>query len=420
MQIFKFLFLFLFITAQSAQPSENGAWTLYTNANSAISSIAMDGAGALWFGTQDGVSCFDGAVWKSWTSRDGLADSNVYTVAIDSKGVKWFGTKTGVSRFDGASWKTYTTADGLADNQVYAIVEDLSGALWFGTGLGLSCFDGKSWKTYTTRDGLARNSVQAIAVDDDGSLWVGSNMGGVSNYDGMSWYIYSEMKAYPIYSISVNRNGTKWFCGSYGAASFNGLSWKFFTSKNSPLYNAFSTTSDREGVQWFGSSTGSTGKVIEAGPISFDGVSWKILPMPRPETNQITITALVWDTGGDLWVGTYAGLYRYSPHGEHPLAVKISLDIPSAFAIFGNYPNPFNPATTISFTLPETGQAGLAIYNVSGQKVRELASGTLAAGRHSVVWDGRDGNGSAVSSGVYISRLMMKDKATASRMLLVK
>jgi hypothetical protein len=94
--------------------------------------------------------------------------------------------------------------------------------------------------------------------------------------------------------------------------------------------------------------------------------------------------------------------------------------LPVGFAISGNYPNPFNPSTTIDFSLPASGQASLAVFSVTGQKIRELVSGSLPAGRHSVVWDGRDQNGSAVSSGVYISRLMMNDKTTTNRMLLVK
>lgn len=102
------------------------------------------------------------------------------------------------------------------------------------------------------------------------------------------------------------------------------------------------------------------------------------------------------------------------------LPTSVAETAPVNFAITGNYPNPFNPSTTISFTLPETGRASLAIYNASGQNIRELVSGTLPAGKHSVVWDGRNQNGSAVSSGVYISRLMMRDKVTANRMLLMK
>lgn len=95
-------------------------------------------------------------------------------------------------------------------------------------------------------------------------------------------------------------------------------------------------------------------------------------------------------------------------------------DTPSAFALTGNYPNPFNPTTTISFTLPSSGAATLAVYSVTGQKVRELVSGPLTAGAHSVVWDGRDNSGKAVSSGVYISRLSMGNKTTAGRLLLAK
>jgi ligand-binding sensor domain-containing protein len=425
MKIFQFLPALL-LTATAALPSDNNAWKTYTAkdglADQTIQAAAVDKNDVKWFGTLGGVSCFDGVAWKSYTKKDGLAGNIVYSIIVDRNNAKWFGTVSGVSRFDGISWKTFTAADGLADDKVYSVAEDRSGALWFGTGQGLSRFDGKSWKTYTVSDGLARNSVQAIGVDHDGGIWVGSNMGGVSYYDGDSWYMYNEMKAYPIYSISINRNGTKWFCGSYGAASFDGLSWKFFTSNNSPLSNVFSTISDSEGIQWFGigSHTLIPGKVKESGPFSFDGVSWKILPLPQPETNQTAITALAWDTGGDLWIGTSAGLYRYSPGGEHALAVNISSEAPITFAILGNYPNPFNPSTRIEYSLPERGNVTLVVYDIFGRKVRDLVSGFFSAGKHSAVWNGCDMNGNHVSSGVYFSSLAMRGKATAGRMLLVK
>ena len=88
--------------------------------------------------------------------------------------------------------------------------------------------------------------------------------------------------------------------------------------------------------------------------------------------------------------------------------------------IFGNYPNPFNPATTIEFSLHRTGFAELAIYNLAGQKIRELVLGTMSEGIYSVVWNGFDDNGLLVSAGVYMSRLKMGDAVTTGRMLLVK
>ncbi len=86
----------------------------------------------------------------------------------------------------------------------------------------------------------------------------------------------------------------------------------------------------------------------------------------------------------------------------------------------GNHPNPFNPSTTISFVLPSSGKASLAVYDVTGRKVRELAVGTMTAGAHSAVWDGRDASGRAVSSGVYFARLSLDGAAVTHRMTLMK
>ena len=93
---------------------------------------------------------------------------------------------------------------------------------------------------------------------------------------------------------------------------------------------------------------------------------------------------------------------------------------PAVFSILGNYPNPFNPTTTISFTLPSSGKANLSVYSVTGQKVQELVNGPLSAGAHAVVWDGRDAAGKPVSSGVYLSRLNQENRTTANRTLLAK
>lgn len=91
-----------------------------------------------------------------------------------------------------------------------------------------------------------------------------------------------------------------------------------------------------------------------------------------------------------------------------------------AFKLHQNTPNPFNPSTTIRFSIPNDGFATLAIYNIAGQKIRELISGNIIAGKHSVVWDGRDANGLSVSSGIYFSRLTMGERTASGKMILVK
>jgi len=95
-------------------------------------------------------------------------------------------------------------------------------------------------------------------------------------------------------------------------------------------------------------------------------------------------------------------------------------EVPQVFTLTQNTPNPFNPSTVIGFRLASDMPVHLAVYSASGQKVRELVSGQMSAGRHSVVWDGRDDAGQTVSSGVYLYRLEAGGKGEAKRMLLLR
>ncbi|GAB1468082.1 hypothetical protein MASR2M64_07860 [Candidatus Cloacimonadota bacterium] len=85
-----------------------------------------------------------------------------------------------------------------------------------------------------------------------------------------------------------------------------------------------------------------------------------------------------------------------------------------------NYPNPFNPTTTLSFSLPSDMVCKLEVYNVRGQKVKTLLNESLQSGRHSIVWDGKDAHGRSVSSGVYFYRLDTPNRTQTPKMLLMK
>ncbi len=94
--------------------------------------------------------------------------------------------------------------------------------------------------------------------------------------------------------------------------------------------------------------------------------------------------------------------------------------IPKEFGIEQNHPNPFNPSTTISFDIPETSEVKLAIYNMRGQLIQTLHSGVIAAGRHSVVWNGTDFRGVKVASGVYLYRLEAKGFVLSRKLAFMK
>ncbi|MFQ5771652.1 MAG: choice-of-anchor B family protein, partial [bacterium] len=97
-----------------------------------------------------------------------------------------------------------------------------------------------------------------------------------------------------------------------------------------------------------------------------------------------------------------------------------SPDLPAQFALFDNYPNPFNPATTISYKLPKTAPVNLVIYNPLGQPIKTLLNSVQSAGTHLVVWDGQNDSGKQVSSGIYFYRIKTLNFKATKRMLLLK
>jgi hypothetical protein len=95
-------------------------------------------------------------------------------------------------------------------------------------------------------------------------------------------------------------------------------------------------------------------------------------------------------------------------------------DAPAVTALHQNYPNPFNPATTIAFDLRENADVSLSVYDVAGALVRRLVSRRLPAGTYTSSWDGTDGAGRRVASGVYFYRLVAGDFTATRKMVLLK
>lgn len=96
-----------------------------------------------------------------------------------------------------------------------------------------------------------------------------------------------------------------------------------------------------------------------------------------------------------------------------------NVPVPTKLAIT-NYPNPFNPSTTIAFSLPDEGMVHLSVYNIRGQRVRELIDGSLPRGFHKVVWDGKDNGNRIVSSGLYFVRIETGRTSSVRKVMMLK
>lgn len=95
--------------------------------------------------------------------------------------------------------------------------------------------------------------------------------------------------------------------------------------------------------------------------------------------------------------------------------------LPEKYTLSQNFPNPFNPTTTIYYSLTEPGEVQLVVFNVLGEKIRTLAYGPHEAGEFGVTWDGRDLNGQSVASGIYLYRLTVNGtQSLTKKMVLMK
>jgi len=101
-------------------------------------------------------------------------------------------------------------------------------------------------------------------------------------------------------------------------------------------------------------------------------------------------------------------------------ASAVETGLPAMTRLVGNAPNPFNPRTVISFELAGSGPVRMDVYDLKGRLVRELANRNYDAGRHDIVWDGRDNRGGETASGMYFFRMRTENDVQTHKMLLVR
>ena len=97
-----------------------------------------------------------------------------------------------------------------------------------------------------------------------------------------------------------------------------------------------------------------------------------------------------------------------------------NLPIPDRITLYPNYPNPFNPQTTIKFELPVSENVEISVYNNLGQVVRNLLSKKLTPGEHHIQWDGKNNFGKACSSGIYYLQLRASESILTQKMVLLR
>ena len=279
---------------------------------------------------------------------------------------------SGIRRFNGT---TFDDGISMSTHNMAYKNDRLALASWRN---GIATYDHEDWTWYTIENGLPDNMTGSVAIDEDNVLWAGT-----STHDEA------------ITSVIMRNTGR--------------FEWETFTVDNygHAVHDIREIVADRNNTMWFATDTG---------VLRYDG-DWSVYTtensgLPHNEVNAIAVAP-----DNTIWFGTADGAVKYT--GETITAVDKEPK-PEALPIITTWPNPFNPSTTISFTLPESGHTTLTVFNLAGQTVRTLADEPMTAGNHTVVWDGHDDAGNNVAVGVYVTKLEAGGAVATGKMVLVK
>ncbi len=370
------------------------AWLYYSASqggliNDYITDIAKAPSGKMWFSTLGGLSNFDGdSTWHSYNKDSGLPHVDIAAFDIDDSGELWLGTfGAGLTHFDGDStYIHYTVDSGLIDDRILSVIAESSGDIWIGTYSGVSKFDRVSqWSNFTSDNSeLLDDTVRAIAEDGDENIWFGSSIGLSKLSPDSTWTVY-------------------------------------FENNNCP-YNIEGITAlaiDSLGHLWIGhNARGASGVLVT----EFDRISdWAQYDLENnPVTQYVAVSDITVDTAGNIWVATSGEgvtLIEFEPTSAPEETTSL---VPADYSLSQNRPNPFNQTTTIQFSLPRKARVTISVFNLLGQKIKDLIDDVRPAGSFETIWDGTDSSGKPAASGIYFYQLKTENFTDTKKLVLLK
>ena len=219
----------------------------------AVRTLLPDAAGGLWVAGQ-GASYFDGRNWEQYTVDDGLAGETVRAAAVDDQDRTWFGTDGGLSIWNGEQFFNITGDRGLPSSDIRALAGD-GPVMWIGSrGGGLYRFEENELQILNRRNtGLPSDNITALAVAADG-LWIGSDQGIARLEEGVLT-VSRELTA-PITALAVQGDLLWAGTADQGVYAFDGSTWTQITTADALPADAVTALSAQADRVWIGGRTG--------------------------------------------------------------------------------------------------------------------------------------------------------------------
>ena len=218
--------------------------------------VLVPGAeGGLWVGGQ-GASFFDGDTWQTLTISDGLAGAIVQAITVDGQQRTWFGTDGGLSVWNGAVFFNITKDRGLPSDNITALVAD-GNAVWIGTqGGGLYRFENSQLQIFNQENvGLPSDTITALTLTGDGALLIGTDRGLAQFKDG-SVSLIAEAPALLISALAAQ--GKEIWAGTAdsGVFHFDGAAWRQLTGADGLPSDRIAAILATDKATWIGGQDG--------------------------------------------------------------------------------------------------------------------------------------------------------------------
>jgi hypothetical protein len=377
-----------------------------------------------------GIVAFDGS---SWRDIGRWVDAEIQDLASDGTSLYASGTfdqietlaVPRVARWDGATWHAMGTSPPY--NATLAIH---GGTVYAATLLDVSYFDGGAWQS------ISVSQEGGTAVSYGGDLIVSSSVKPLSLWDGATWTPLTGTSGGTLNDAALDFavvGGDLIMVGRF--TEVDGVAGQVAVWDGSTL-SAWAPTAIPDPPTYLSSIATFDGQVVMAGyggaglwVSPGQGSPWEVLCGGLGAVAAPTFTGLQ-VYGGELYVGgdfsvvgdqtgdTGVVASNVARLGPTPTAAT---DPAPLFAPPVVFPNPFNPTTTIRYSVPRPGAfVRIVVHDVGGREVRTLLARRIDGGRRAVVWDGRDDAGNAVASGTYFYRVQIAGEAFTGKMTLLK